>query len=86
MELIDKVERALDQIRPYLIQDGGNVKVVEIADESVLYLQLLGSCGTCPMSLMTLKAGIEEAIRKDVPEIKSVISVNNEQEERLERV
>jgi Fe-S cluster biogenesis protein NfuA len=68
MELIDKVERALDQIRPYLIQDGGNVKVVEIADESVLYLQLLGSCGTCPMSLMTLKAGIEEAIRKDVPE------------------
>ena len=81
MELKDKVELALDQIRPYLIADGGNVKLIDILEGSIVHLQLLGSCGNCPMSLMTLKAGIEEAIRKDVPEIKSVVSVNGENQE-----
>jgi len=79
MDIREKVEKALDQIRPYLIADGGNVKILDIVDNSTLYLQLVGSCGNCPMSMMTVKAGIEEAVRKDVPEITSVISLNSEE-------
>ena len=76
MSLIDQVERALDTIRPYLETDGGNVSVEEISPEGVVKLKLLGACGSCPMSIMTLKAGIEEAIKKAVPEITAVEAVN----------
>ena len=75
-ELIDRVEKALDTIRPYLEADGGDVKVLEIDDSQNLVLELMGSCGSCPMSTMTLKAGVEEAIKREVPEIKSVHAVN----------
>ncbi len=75
-ELITKVEQALDSIRPYLETDGGNVKVLEITDAGVVRLELLGSCGTCPMSAMTFKAGLEEAILKASPLIKKVEAVN----------
>lgn len=71
-----KVEEALDSIRPYLEADGGNVEVVEITNEQVLMLELKGACKTCNMSHMTMKAGIEETIRRAVPEIKEIISVN----------
>ena len=71
-----KVEEALDTIRPYLEADGGNVEVVEITDGSILKLELKGACKTCNMSQMTMKAGIEETIRRAVPEIKEIISVN----------
>ncbi len=71
-----RVEGALDQIRPYLEADGGNVKVVEITDDMVLKLELLGACGSCPMSTMTLKAGVEQSVLKAIPEIKSVEAVN----------
>jgi Fe-S cluster biogenesis protein NfuA len=74
--LLEKVEKALDNIRPYLETDGGNVKVLEITAENVVKLELLGSCSSCPMSVMTFKAGIEEAIRKAVPEITSIEAVN----------
>jgi Fe-S cluster biogenesis protein NfuA len=76
MELLQRVELALDSIRPYLEADGGNVSVEEITADSVVKLRLLGACGSCPMSIMTLKAGIEEAIKKAVPEIVSVEAVN----------
>ncbi|HBH22792.1 MAG TPA: hypothetical protein DDY13_05150 [Cytophagales bacterium] len=76
MELVDKVENALDGIRPYLEADGGNVKLLEITDQMVVRLELLGACGTCPMSTMTLKAGVEEAIKRAVPEISSVDAIN----------
>ncbi|MCO4293283.1 NifU family protein [Solitalea sp. MAHUQ-68] len=75
-ELLSKVESALNQIRPYLEADGGNVEVLEVTDESVLRLKLLGSCGSCPMSIMTLKAGIEQAVKREVPEIAAVEAVN----------
>lgn len=75
-ELITKVEKALDGIRPYLETDGGNVKVLEITSEGVVRLELLGSCGTCPMSAMTFKAGLEEAILRASPDITSVEAVN----------
>ena len=61
MELLQRVELALDSIRPYLEADGGNVSVEEITSDKVVRLRLLGACGSCPMSIMTLKAGIEEA-------------------------
>ena len=76
MSLLEKVEAALDTIRPYLLTDGGNVSVEEITPEGVVKLKLLGSCGSCPMSIMTLTAGIEEAIKKAVPEITSIEAVN----------
>ncbi len=71
-----KVEEALDTIRPYLEADGGNVKIVEISPEFILKLELIGACKTCNMSHMTMKAGIEETIKRAVPEIKEIISVN----------
>jgi Fe-S cluster biogenesis protein NfuA len=76
MSVLDRVEAALNAIRPYLETDGGNVSVEEITPENVVKLKLLGSCGSCPMSIMTLKAGIEEAIKKAVPEITGVEAIN----------
>lgn len=75
-ELLERVEKALDKIRPYLEADGGNVKIVEVTDEMILRLELTGTCGTCPMSTMTLKAGVEEAVIRDVPEITKVEAIN----------
>lgn len=72
----ERVERALDSIRPFLEADGGNVKVVELTPDMVLRLELTGTCSSCPMSTMTLKAGVEEAIKRDIPEIKKVEAVN----------
>jgi len=75
-ELTKKIEDALEQIRPYLQADGGNVSLVEITDEMIVKLELQGACKSCSMSMMTLKAGIEETIRRAVPEIKGVEAVN----------
>ena len=75
-EFLARVEAALDQIRPYLQADGGDVKVLEVTPEMVLTLDMVGACGTCPMSPMTLKAGVEQAILKAVPEIKAVEAIN----------
>ncbi|MDB5159631.1 MAG: hypothetical protein JWR50_4338 [Mucilaginibacter sp.] len=76
MSLLERVEAALDSIRPYLETDGGNVSVEEITPEGIVKLKLLGSCGSCPMSIMTLKAGIEGAIMKAVPEITGIEAIN----------
>jgi Fe-S cluster biogenesis protein NfuA len=75
-EILQRVEEALESIRPYLITDGGNVRIVEITDDMIVNLELLGACGSCPMSAMTLKAGVEESIRKAVPEIRGVYAIN----------
>lgn len=74
--MIERVEAALDQIRPFLIADGGDVKVLEITDDMIVRLELLGACGTCPMSPMTMKAGVEETIKREIPEIRGVEAVN----------
>jgi Fe-S cluster biogenesis protein NfuA len=76
MSLLERVEAALDTIRPYLETDGGNVSVEDITPEGVVKVKLLGSCGSCPMSIMTLKAGIEGAIMKSVPEITGIEAIN----------
>ena len=76
MSLLNQVEAALDTIRPYLEADGGNVSIEEITPEGVVKLKLLGSCGSCPMSIMTLKAGIEGLLKRLMPEdVREVVSV-----------
>lgn len=76
LELTIKVEEALNQIRPYLEADGGNVTLKEITAELEVKLELHGACKACSMSVMTMKAGIEETIRRSVPGIKSVEAIN----------
>lgn len=71
----DKIEVVLDKIRPALVADGGNVELVNVNDEGVVEVKLTGACAGCPMSTMTLKMGIEQALREEFPEIKEVISV-----------
>ncbi len=75
-ELIARVEDALKTIRPYLEADGGDVEVLDVTAEKTAMLQLKGACSACSMSHMTMKAGIEETIRRAVPEIKAVHAVN----------
>ena len=67
-----KVLNALSQIRPYLQQDGGDVEYVDMTNEGVVMVRLQGHCGTCPHAMQTLKQGIESAIKKVIPEVKSV--------------
>ncbi len=74
--LREKIEFALDTIRPYLEADGGNVRIVELTDDYVLKIEMMGNCGSCPMSSMTLKAGVEEAIKRAIPEFTRVVAVN----------
>lgn len=75
-EMMTKVISAIETIRPYLIADGGDVTLVDITDDLVVKVRLTGACDGCPFSLMTLKAGIEQAVRKKVPELKELIAVN----------
>jgi Fe-S cluster biogenesis protein NfuA len=73
-ELMERVEKALDSIRPALMADGGNVELVAVED-GIVKVRLQGACGTCPSALMTLKQGIEVRVKEEVPEIKEVESV-----------
>ena len=67
-----KVQNALAQIRPYLQQDGGDVEYIDMTNEGVVMVRLQGHCGSCPHAMLTLKQGIEQAIKKVIPEVKSV--------------
>lgn len=75
-ELKRKVNNVIDQIRPYLEADGGNIAFVSLTDDNVVNVQLQGACAGCPMSMMTLKGGVEAAMKKAIPEIKSVEAIN----------
>ena len=70
----EDVEKALEKIRPALQADGGNVELVDVID-GVVKVRLTGACGSCPMSQMTLKMGVERALKQQVPEVKSVENV-----------
>ena len=74
--LLKKVEQSLDNVRPYLKADGGNIEVVELTDEMTLRVKLLGACESCSLSYMTMKAGVEENIKKDIPEIQRIEAIN----------
>ena len=72
----EKVLEALEQLRPFLHRDGGDMELVEVRDDAVVVVRLLGSCSDCSMSMMTLKAGLEESVKKAAPEVKAVIADN----------
>jgi Fe-S cluster biogenesis protein NfuA len=73
--MLEKVKAVIDEIRPHLKADGGDVELVEMTEEGVVKLRLLGACGHCPMSIMTLKMGIERRLKERVPEVKQVVAV-----------
>jgi Fe-S cluster biogenesis protein NfuA len=75
-EMINKVKAVIDQIKPYLEADGGSISFVELTEDNVVNVELHGACRSCPMSLMTLKNGVETAMQKAIPEIKSVEAIN----------
>lgn len=70
----ERVVKALNRVRPYLQSDGGDIELIEITEDLSVKVKLTGACHGCPFSMQTLKAGVEQAIMKEVPEIKSVIS------------
>jgi len=71
----DKVQAVLNKIRPALQADGGDIELVDVTPDGVVKVKLTGACGCCPMSQMTLKMGVERAIKKEVPGIKEVVAV-----------
>jgi len=75
MELKEKVEKALEKVRPSLKADGGDVQLVDVDADGTVKVKLMGACGGCPMSQMTLKMGIEKILKQSVPEVKGVVSV-----------
>jgi Fe-S cluster biogenesis protein NfuA len=74
-DLITRVTQAINEIRPFLVADGGDIELVEITDGKIARVKLLGACKSCSMSAMTIKAGVEESIKKAAPEITAVESV-----------
>jgi Fe-S cluster biogenesis protein NfuA len=75
-QITTKVQNVIAQIRPYLQQDGGDIEFIELTDDNIVNVKLLGACGSCPYSTMTLKNGVETAMKKAIPEVKSVEAVN----------
>jgi len=75
-ELIEKVDKALDDIRPHLAVDGGNIEIVDITDDFVLQINWLGNCSSCSMSAMTMRAGVEQTLQGKVPQITGVQAMN----------
>lgn len=76
-DLIDKIEKALDEIRPFLESDGGDISFIELTDDHVVHVQLHGSCVGCSVNQMTLKSGVEMTIKKYAPEIREVVEVGS---------
>ena len=74
--LLHQIELALDDIRPHLAVDGGDVSVVDVPDEMIVRVKWLGACESCSMSIMTMKAGVEQAVKSRLPQIRSVEAVN----------
>ena len=74
-DLLDNVEKALEEIRPFLENDGGNINLIGIENETVVKVQLIGACSTCTVNQMTLKSGVEMTIKKYAPQIQSVINI-----------
>ncbi|MEL7122942.1 MAG: NifU family protein [Bacteroidota bacterium] len=76
VELIKRIDEALNDVRPHLAVDGGNVEVVDITEQNIVKIKWLGNCKNCSMSIMTMRAGLEQAIRSKVPQIVGVQAVN----------
>ena len=74
-EILKKIQQSIEEVRPYLQADGGDISLVEVTPDFVVKVKLLGACGSCPYSVQTLKLGVEDKLKKDVPEVKEVVSV-----------
>jgi Fe-S cluster biogenesis protein NfuA len=70
-----RINETIEMVRPYLVADGGDIRFVELTNDMVVKVELLGACGSCPYSIQTLKNGVEQAVKKQVPEVKEVVSV-----------
>ena len=75
-ELENKIKNVLEQIRPYLQSDGGDIKYIGLTEDNVVNVELTGACGSCPYSIITLKNGVETAIKKPIPAVKAVEAIN----------
>ena len=76
-KILDKIEVALQEIRPFLEADGGDISFIELTDEWVVKVKLMGACSSCNISMMTLKNGVEMAVKRAVPEVKEVIEISS---------
>jgi len=75
-KLNQKVQNIIEQVRPYLQADGGDINFIEVTDDNIVNVELTGACGACPFSTMTLKNGVEATLKKVIPEIKEVVAIN----------
>jgi len=75
-ELIDRIDAALEDVRPHLAVDGGDVEVIDVTEAHVVKIKWLGTCETCSMSAMTMKAGVEQAIKGRIPEVAGIEAIN----------
>ncbi len=71
-DILNRIEDVIQQLRPYLMADGGDIRFVELTPDNIVKVELQGACGSCPYSHMTLKSGVEEALKRAVPEVKGV--------------
>ncbi len=71
----EKVQKVIDEIRPALQADGGSIELIDVQDDGVVKVKLLGACGSCPMSQLTLKRGVEARLKAKIPEVKEVVAV-----------
>ena len=76
-EIINNIKKALDEIRPFLEADGGDINFVELTDDWVVKVRLIGACSSCSISMMTLKNGVEMAVKRAVPEVKEVVEITS---------
>jgi Fe-S cluster biogenesis protein NfuA len=76
VNLVERIDRALDELRPFLRSDGGDITVLNVREDLVVEVELQGACAHCAQAAMTMRAGVEEAVRRVVPEVKEVIAVN----------
>ena len=75
-KIIDKIEDALAEIRPFLESDGGDINFIELSDDWIVKVKLIGACSSCNISMMTLKNGVEVVVKKAVPEVKEVVEIS----------
>jgi Fe-S cluster biogenesis protein NfuA len=76
-KIIDKIEDALSEIRPFLESDGGDINFIELTDDWIVKVKLIGACSSCNISMMTLKNGVEVVVKKAVPEVKEVVEISS---------
>jgi len=74
-DLLERIKKTIDTLRPYLQSDGGDIDIIDVTDDMIVKVKLTGACESCPFSIHTLKAGVEMALKKEIPEIKEVVAL-----------